>query len=312
MSFFSRMISFMNQSSPPYQIFAGVDGGGTKCRVRLRDANGTLIGEAEGGSGNIRLGLDLVWSHILQALDTALAQSGRNRSAYGKISLGLGLAGISDYGDAARTIAAGPKFARCEASSDAHAAALGAFSGRDGAILISGTGSAAYAWVGGHGIQIGGWGFELGDDGSAADLGRDALRATLDAIDGLSPPSSLTQALLARFETPAEIVHFVTSAKPKDYGELAPLIMQHAGQGDPVAVALVEKQAHDMGRYIARLHEVGAHRIALVGGMAPVFKPWLNPVAQALLAEPEHDALEGALLMAQGQPSGLKPAQVHA
>lgn len=295
--------------NPSQQIFAGVDGGGTQCRVRLRDAAGGLIGEAMGGSGNIRLGLDLVWSHILAALEAALAQSGRDRSAFPTLAIGLGLAGISDAGDAQRTLAAGPKFARACASSDAHTACLGAFSGDEGGILISGTGSCAYAWVGGAGRQVGGWGFELCDDGSAADLGRSALRAALDAHDGLIAPSPLTEAMMARFGAPADIVHFVTGARPKDYGALAPLVMDHANTGDPVAVGLVEHQAADIGRYAARLHALGAKRICLVGGMARVFEPWLSSWVRSVLVAPQHDALEGAILMAQGAPNGLIPTE---
>ena len=83
--------------------------------------------------------------------------------------------------------------------------------------------------------------------------------------------------------------------------------MHHAEKGDGVAVTIVEKAAHDLGRYVARLHEIGALRVCLVGGMAPVFTPWLSTWARSVLAEPEHDALEGALLMAQGHPTGYDP-----
>ncbi len=304
------MLHLMTQPSPQLQLFAGVDGGGTQCRVRIRDAEGRLVGEGVSGSGNIRLGLELVWANVLDALDQALAMGGRNRTAFERMSVGLGMAGISDAGDAARAIAAGPKFARIDASSDAHTACLGAFSGRDGGILISGTGSAAYAWVKGQGTQIGGWGFELCDKGSAADLGRDALRAALEGQDGLSPQSDLTRSLLARFGSAAEVVHFVTGAKPKDYGALAPVVMAAAEAGDSVAVALVQRQAADIARYVARLQDIGADRVCLVGGMAPVFAPWLNATTRDRLAEPEHDALEGGILIAHGMSTGLIPEKV--
>ncbi len=301
------MLHLMTPPDPQLELFAGVDGGGTQCRVRLRDASGALIGEGVSGSGNIRLGLDLVWTNILTALDQALVRGGRDRSAFARMSLGLGLglAGISDAGDAVRTVAAGPRFARIDAASDAHTACLGAHSGRDGGILISGTGSAAYAWVRGKGTQVGGWGFELCDKGSAADLGREALRAALEGQDGLGPRSVMTRELLARFGSAAEVVHFVTSAKPKDYGALAPVVMDAAANGDPVAVTLVKRQAGDIGRYVARLHEIGADKVCLVGGMASVFAPWLSDATRAGLAEAEHDALEGAILLAQGMSSGL-------
>lgn len=294
------------------RLFAGVDGGGTKCRVRLRDADGQLLSQAEGGPANIRLGLNMVWVNILDALGQALRQAGQPE-AWDRVAIGLGLAGIADAEDVARTLKAGPRFARIDAASDAHTACLGAFSGRDGAILISGTGSAGYAWVGGKACPVGGWGFEVCDYGSAADLGREAIRIALQAVDGLAPKSAFTDAMLRHFGgQPADIVHWVTTAKPRDYGALAPMIMSFANQNDIVAVPLVEKQAHDIGRYIARLIELGADKVCLVGGMAPVFTPWLSPAARSALAEPEQDALDGAILLAQGAPNGLSPTRVDA
>ncbi len=303
------MLHLMNTPDPRLQLFAGVDGGGTKCRVRLRNASGELLGEAEGGPANIRLGLNMVWANILGTLDQALVQAGHTSGDWGKISIGLGLAGISSLEDSERTIKAGPRFGRCDASSDAHTACLGAFSGRDGGILISGTGSAAYAWVGQKSTQIGGWGFEVCDNGSAADLGRMAIRASLEGQDGLSPRTDFTRALIQHFGGhPAEIVHWVTTAKPRDYGTLAPLVMSFVNAGDAVAVSLVQRSADDLARYINRLHAIGAAKVCLVGGMAPVFLPWIDPQARTLLAEAEHDALEGGLLMAHGVSNGLSQA----
>lgn len=306
------MIVFMKNPDRQARLFAGVDGGGTKCRVRLRDAEGQLLAQAEGGPANIRLGLNMVWANILDALSHALQQAGRS-DAYEHIAIGLGLAGIADADDVDRTLKAGPRFAHCDAASDAHTACLGAFSGRDGAILISGTGSAGYAWVGAKAHPVGGWGFEVCDYGSAADLGREAIRIALQAVDGLAPKSAFTEAMLRHFGGhPADIVHWVTTAKPRDYGALAPMIMGFANQNDIVAAPLVEKQAHDIGRYIARLLELGAGKVCLVGGMAPVFAPWLSPAARSALAEPEQDALDGAILMARGAPNGLTSERADA
>ncbi|MFT3996767.1 MAG: BadF/BadG/BcrA/BcrD ATPase family protein [Asticcacaulis sp.] len=292
------------------QYFLGIDGGGSNCRARLRDADGRLIGEGISGSANIRLGLDLIWGHIMEATDQALTKGGLNREALSHTAIGLGLAGITSAADAERTVAAGPRFAFASAGTDAHAAVLGAFSGRDGAILITGTGSAGYAWVKGEGHAVGGWGFEVSDDGSAAALGRDALRVSLHAHDGLAPRSAFTQAVMARFGGhPSGVVAWVTEARPKDYGTLAPLILSHAQGGDPVAVSLVERAAQNLGRYMRRLNELGAPKICLVGGMAEVLTPWLAPWTRPVLAEAEHDAIEGALLMAHGAGNGLTPAK---
>jgi len=300
------MLNFLNRSNPTPSLFAGVDGGGTKCRVRLRDAKGTLLAEAEGGPANIRLGLNLVWANILGAVDEALTRAGEP-SSWERISIGLGLAGIADASDVERTIKAAPRFSRIDAATDAHAACLGAFSGRDGGILIAGTGSAGYGWVNQMGHTVGGWGFEVCDDGSAAALGREAIRSSLQGYDGLAPTTDFTRAVIKHFGRPADIVHWVTTAKPRDFGILAPLTMQYAQSGDLVAVELVQQSAHDLGRYIKRLHEIGCAKVCLVGGMVQPFSPWLSPWTKQVLAEPEHDAIEGALLLAHGMSNGLSP-----
>jgi glucosamine kinase len=299
------MLNIMNKTLDDVAIFAGVDGGGTKCRVRLRDAAGRLLAEAEGGPANIRLGLHIAWGNILGALDQALIEAGQTHLSWDKISLGLGLAGIADASDVEMTIKAGPDLARVDASTDAHVACLGAFDGKDGGILIAGTGSAGYAWVGQEAHTVGGWGFEVCDDGSAAALGREAIRSSLQGYDGLAPATDFTRAVIKHFGQPADIVHWVTSAKPRDFGVLAPMTVQYAEAGDPVAVELVQQSAHDLGRYIMRLHEIGCEKVCLVGGMAEPFSPWLAPWTRAVLAPPRQDALEGALLLAHGHGNGF-------
>ncbi len=289
-------------------IYAGIDGGGTKCRVRLRDDQGKLLGEAQGGPANIRLGLKLVWNNMLGALEEAMRQSGA-RVPLENIHLGLGLAGIADSTDIAQTIAAGPRFGYLNVATDAHAACLGAFSGRDGGILIAGTGSAGYAWVQQAAHTVGGWGFEVCDDGSAASLGREAIRSALQSYDGLAAATDFTRAIIAHFGTPADIVHWVTTAMPRDFGVLAPITMRFADAGDPVAVELVQQSAHDLGRYIMRLHDLGCEKVCLVGGMAEPFGPWMSPWTKSVLATPEMDAVEGALLLAHGAKNGFDPCK---
>ncbi len=119
-------------------LFLGVDGGGTGCRVRLVDAAGRRLGDGKAGAANIRLGLDVSWGRILNATDQALAEAGLDRSALPRIHAGLGLAGITGPADSARVTAGAPGFASVAAETDAHTACLGAFGGRDGAILILG------------------------------------------------------------------------------------------------------------------------------------------------------------------------------
>lgn len=278
----------------------GVDGGGTGARARLSDAGGVVLGEGLGGPGNIRLGLATAWANIAAAIDGALAAAGLSRAIFAQTSIALGLAGIIDEADAAAAISAGPAFRRAVAVSDAHIACLGAFAGRDGAILIAGTGSAAHAVVDGVGRPFFGWGFEIDDRGSAADLGRNAIAAALEALDGLAPETMLTREVRERIGGAAgAIVQWITAARPGDYGAIAPIVFAAARRDDPVGLSLVRRSTADLERMIARLREIGARRVCLVGGMAPHIAPWLSAAARDGLTVPEHDAIAGAFLLAR-------------
>ena len=287
-------------------FYIGVDGGGTKCLARMVDLDGNIIGEGRGGPTNIRLGLDLALENILISVDQCLKDANLGKDEFPKIAIGLGLAGVGSRLDAIRTIDCGPKFGACRVSSDAHIACLGAFDGGDGAILISGTGSVGSAFINGKSLKVGGWGFEVNDDASGASLGRETLRASLHAYDGLGPTSEFTKEIMSKFDNhPLGIVKFATNAKPKDYGALAPIAIEYAENGDPVAVALIEKVAVDLGHYIKRLSDLGAKRICLLGGLAEPLKPWLAPWTKSLLFNPQYDAQYGAILLAKGAPDGL-------
>ena len=179
--------------------FIGVDGGATRCRVRLRDPDGAALAEAAGAAANIHVdfaaAVDVMRGLIAEVRHGAGLDAGKN----GRIAIGFGLAGLNDAGDAAKVCAAFPGYALVRAANDATTACVGAHAGADGGLVIAGTGSAAIARVGGKETIIGGRGFALGDDGSGALIGLAALRAATLACDRLGPSSALTNEVLGAF-----------------------------------------------------------------------------------------------------------------
>src|SRR5438132_13575281 len=155
------------------KLFLGIDGGGSKCRARIRDEGGAKRGEAEGGIANIYFDFDAALAAIVDTARAAAAEAGAN---IGELHAGLGLAGAMTSDAVARVRSAHLPFAALEVDSDAYIACLGAHGGEDGGIVITGTGSAALALVAGERHTAGGWGFLLGDDGSGAAIGRAAIR----------------------------------------------------------------------------------------------------------------------------------------
>lgn len=297
-------------------LFMGIDGGGSTCRARLRDASGTLLAEALGGSANVYLDFPGALARIRACVDEALAAAGLPLRATGRVALGLGLAGVSSPAVAAEVAAALPGFAAVRVANDGVIACLGAHEGAEGGLVIAGTGSAGVALVAGREINIGGRGFLLGDDGSGARIGHEAWRRALKAHDGLAPHTPYTRALMARFaDDPAAVIRWGFTARSADYGAEAPACFAAAAAGDAVALAIVQEAAAALADLVAALQRHGARRIAMVGGGAAAVRPYLPAATAAALSPPLGDARDGALLLAAGHPAGapsLVPGQPQA
>ncbi len=175
-------------------------------------------------------------------------------------------------------------FASLVVDTDAYAAYMGAFDGRDGAILIVGTGTAGLAVIKGERISVGGWGHEIADEGSGMMIGRTAIRRALWAFEGMAPMTPLADEILDRFErTPTVAVAWADGAGPRDFGSFAPLVFDHADRRDPLAMAIIAEAAKDVSRLIERLLEVGAPAVAMIGSVFPRILPWLPPPLAARL-----------------------------
>ena len=278
------------------RFFLGVDGGGTRCRARLRDWSGRELGHGVGPASNIYVDFDAAMPVVRATIDSVIADAARQ-----EIAVGLGLAGVSDDKEAERVAAALPGFARVVVVNDAVAACVGANGLGDGGLVIAGTGSAGIARVGATTTIIGGRGFQLGDDGSAARLGEAALRATLRALDGLEPMSELARALGRHFDNdPLRMSRWAADAKPRDYGAFAPQILDLAKSGDARARDVAGGAASAIAALASALTTLGAARIALVGGLGEPLRPDLPTDLAMRLVRPRRDAVDGAILLAGG------------
>ena len=279
--------------------YLGIDAGGSNCRARLIDAGGTIIGTGRSGPANARIGVEVLYETLKDTADQAIAEAGLSGQQRATIRAGMGIAGIGRPGvrEALEQLDFG--FASVAYSTDALIANLGAHGGQDGAILIIGTGSAAQLRVDGKDFTIGGYGFPISDEGSGAALGLSAMRHALRALDGRTRKTPLSTAVTQRFNhDTAQAVAWMDHATPRDYGALAPLVMDYAEADDAIARSIVEDGAAHIERFIETIFERGATRCALVGGLAPRMQPWLRSRTVAHLQAPMGDSQEGALLLA--------------
>jgi glucosamine kinase len=281
-------------------FFIGIDGGATSCRARIRDTDGSLLGEGGSGPANIHSNFRLALESIRLACEAALRSAALCEGHLQHSHAGLGLAGAGIKSACDRFLTKKMPFASMVLDTDAYVAWLGAHQGGDGAIVILGTGSCGLALIDGRRISVAGWGAEVSDEAGGQRLGREALRRTLWAFDGRGEKTPLSTTILERFGgDPAKIVRFASRATPALYAEFAPLVLQHASARDPLAVTLVQETAEAAVAIVDRLADAGASAISLVGGLAEPLLPWLPPRIRDLVTEPQSDALDGSILMAR-------------
>jgi len=281
-------------------LFVGVDGGGTGCRARIEDAQGSLLGTGIAGPAALRIGVDRALVEVEKACRAALEEAGLGSNVLGSVYAAVGLAGVGRKGALEELELRPHPFRSVVYAHDATIACIGAHGARDGGIVIIGTGSVGYAVVGGREVRVGGYGFPISDEGSGADLGLHAIRLALRAYDERSVGTSLTREVMMRFHNdPFEAVAWMDQATATDYATFAPLVMRHADAGDPVARRIVRDAAEQIDELVRRLFECGATRIALLGGLASSMQPWLAPDVQRRLVPVEGDAVDGALHLAR-------------
>ena len=279
------------------QMFLGIDGGGSRCRARIRDGAGRLKGEAVGGSSNIYQSFEGALGTIVATATEAASRAGTVTT---QLHAGLGLAGLVTSMGAERIAAARLPFASVIADNDAYAACTGAFGGSDGGIVIAGTGSIGFAVIAGVRHMVGGWGFALGDHGSGAWLGHHAVRRAALAIDGLLQPTPLIDNVLARVGgNRFDLSRWSEQAAPKDYAEMAPLVFECALKGDVVGMTIVIEGAAAISNLGRALLARGAGHICLLGGLAQVYPPYLDADVKKALVAAQADAMDGAIMMAR-------------
>ncbi len=287
-------------------IYIGIDGGATKCKVRIEDAQGNLLGQAVGGPANIRLSADLAWQSIFYTIDEIVKPLAMSLAdPRFRFHAGMGLAGCEVEEARTAFLEAHHPFATLRLVSDAHIACIGAHRGQDGAIIIIGTGMIGYQVQQGVSGRVGGWGFPHDDLGSGAWLGLEATRLTFQWLDQRLDKAPLMQEVFAYFDNDlSRFVCWANQANSSEFAKLAPLVINHSQQGEAAAVKLMKKAAHEVDRVSIALEKsqslpTGPIPCCLFGGIAPFLEAYLSNELRARLVTSQGDANQGAIWLAK-------------
>lgn len=284
------------------RLYLGVDGGGTNCRVRLADAELNTLAEVTNGRSNLQIeNGEPAYNSIMEGTRAVFAAAGLDYAATKETAACFGMAGGRLPAARAAFAARDWPFAGVRVYDDIDIARAGAHGGKDGAVLIIGTGSAALAQVDGQRFQCGGWGFHVGDQMSGAILGRELVRRSVEAEDGLMAGSELTRAIVERLGGTLDNVMdwSFRDRKPADYGALMPLFFDYFDKGDAVARELMALELHYIDTYVAWFKARGVTRMAVVGGFGTRLYPLLSARYGGFLVPPLETPLHGAVIMAK-------------
>lgn len=260
-------------------ILIGVDGGGSKTRVLIGDDAGNELARAVGGRSAVRPGKAEDSARIIaEVVRDALAQAALPGTLEPKV-LYCGVAGIGrdlEQRTLQRALESEELAEEVIVESDGAIALFDAFSDGAGILLVSGTGSIAYGrGPDGKIRRCGGWGPDIGDEGSGAWLGRRALAVVGAAADGRERDTALVGAILTATQTsdPLELIPWAASADARALSELAPVVLATAAAGDSRANSLITLAAEELIVHVRSLaiHLFGDERasipVAVSGGM---------------------------------------------
>lgn len=300
-------LNSFRQIGGPVQYFC-LDVGGTETRGAIFSVEGENLATAKGPGGALSLGAEQaeiairdVWQNLCQQLDHATDTAAETQ-------LIAGIAGKGLPGRAKDLTTRLNDFADVHIVGDGYAALLAATKGQPGAVISIGTGVTALRLTeAGNTIAISGWGFPAGDHGSGAWLGLQLVGDLTKYIDGivLSPP--LTDELASAVmqitgQHPHQIMEWQTSAKPKAYGALAPLIVEHAEAGNLFCQNMLQTAAQQIVELATALYEGNNGDVHLAGGLGEILMPYCEKQApnfnwKLSIADP----VAGLFLLASGQ-----------
>jgi N-acetylglucosamine kinase-like BadF-type ATPase len=258
-------------------LVIGIDGGGSRTRACLANLQGETLGTGEAGTSNpVGGGFDVAKHELTHAVQRAFDAARLEPQRVAAVCIGLGGAGRTREQEALVKWARERMAERARVVNDGEIALAAATAENWGVALIAGTGSLAWGRNrAGQTARAGGWGYVLGDEGSGFDLARQALGAITQAADGRAEPTELFDAVLRfwNLSSPTDLVIHVYGRplKPAEIARLAPLVVEVAGQGDPVARRLVQQTGAALATAVCAVSRalgmVQAMPLALTGGL---------------------------------------------
>jgi N-acetylglucosamine kinase-like BadF-type ATPase len=301
-------------------FFLGVDGGGTKTRFALMDADRKLVGEAElGTSYHPDVGLDGVRDVLSAGIARVLAGAGIDETRI--VYAFFGLPAFGEDSQATPALRAMPetilRHRRYTCDNDMVCGWAGSLGAEDGINIVAGTGSIGYGQRGPLSARAGGWGEAFSDEGSAYWIAMQGLNAYSRMSDGRLPKGPLHSLINEALNLTADLdlcahVYGANARSRSELAQFSPLVGKAAALGDEAALDIFRRAALELAQIADALRrklgfpEGETVKLSYSGGAFGAGEILLAPFRQALaavspafeLCRPLHDPHHGAALYA--------------
>lgn len=229
-----------------------IDAGGTKARFALYDENGVMLKSVEHPSLHP---LQVGYIKMAQALRFGVDSLCENEKV-DFISFGLAGYGMNPKIRKSIENAIKRKFPteKYSIQSDVDCALMSALKGSDGVMIISGTGSIALSQYKGQRSRVGGWGYWIGDEGSAFWIGKQVLSVFSKMADGRLKKSALYDCVMDSLvlSDESELIKILSEhPRPKEaIASLARGCYIASTKGDKHAIHIFKQAAHELAELI--------------------------------------------------------------
>jgi N-acetylglucosamine kinase-like BadF-type ATPase len=253
----------------------GIDGGGSKTACVLMNETGTVVGRGQSGASNYQsIGTEAALQSIQSAIHNALVEALKLTNDIRVKAICLGLAGVGRPSDIevvkglvqglqnnsllpmtwdlmATYINETEKNFNIVICHDALISLVGGIGQPVGIVVAAGTGSIVFGRNrNGETKRVGGWGYILGDEGSAYKIAIAGMQAALKSYDGREISTCLVDVFKQHFQLTGieDLIEVIyrRGAGVKEIAALAPLVDDAAASGDELANRVIDNAVREL------------------------------------------------------------------
>lgn len=292
------------------KLILAIDTGGSGTRSLVATLDGEVLGAGFGGPANAVLNGEeatrtALESSVLDALQVAGVRTDQLEV------VAAGCASVGPNGERRAPFekvlsATVPNVPRLLVTGDMVTAFWGALRTPVGVVVTAGTGSVCFGRsITGETCQVGGWGPRMGDEGSAYDIGLNALRMVAKSLDGRADPTLLGDLIYERFRADtAEDLALAVHGESADRQAIAAIAADvgvAALRNDAAALEILRMAAQELANCaLAAMYRLNliniSGSVSYSGSVFEAGEPLIVPFRRAIADSSPRTAFEHPLL----------------